>query len=346
MHQNNFKAIFVDDELHGNAKFYANLLIECFPGNVLSMETGKDLLEKLKTNAKEYDIAFIDYSLSGEIDSGIELGTRISDIAPHIALVMLSAYRTFQKCREAMQVGFIDYLPKDSFILYDPKEKFEEEIKQILQSPGFKAKQAMKKLQAYTQTDKNDRLNESLYKKLKCQEEVLGFLKEIKYEDENSKKYAQRNIGKGEMLARLMWLKLENEKIEGINLDKKVKGFELDKNCKTVVLNINDGNTQKNFPDFIRDLKKNNSKLECKDVPDKAYPVIQQHFKHNDASKTMTTKRGNILIDLIKEKKDEIPVTIELARTRLLNETKTQQKRKAIETFIDAIIKDNPKLAE
>lgn len=110
------KLLFVDDE-------YEHMRNLC-----LSLDDyfGKEQVYKVKSAEKamafleEYplliDLAIIDQKLQGK-QTGLELGRDIAEKYPYIPLVMLTGYPDLERCTEAMQIGFSDFLNKSTDII-------------------------------------------------------------------------------------------------------------------------------------------------------------------------------------------------------------------------------------
>ena len=98
--------LVVDDEPSGVEAVADSLSIEGYqpftcthPEEVLaSFEKGR------------FKLAFVDINLPGM--SGLELASRLKEIDPHIEIVFMTGYGTFDNAVEAIKIGAYDYLPK------------------------------------------------------------------------------------------------------------------------------------------------------------------------------------------------------------------------------------------
>lgn len=77
-------------------------------GNVYSAENGEVALRLM--SEKDVSIVISDIRMGGM--SGIELGTRINKLHPHVKIVLLSGYQEFEYAQSAIRFGAVDYLLK------------------------------------------------------------------------------------------------------------------------------------------------------------------------------------------------------------------------------------------
>ena len=110
-----------DDELI--LKMLVALLVDA-GYTVLSAATGKAAIDIL--THQTVDLALLDYELPDI--NGIELMTRLREIAPSVLYLMITGYGTIERAVEAMQSGAWDFIPKPitSSMLLEKLERVEE----------------------------------------------------------------------------------------------------------------------------------------------------------------------------------------------------------------------------
>lgn len=115
--------------------------------NVKCYQLGSEIIKAIQQDAYRFDLVLIDFELSnndGQYKDAIQLGEAILEIAPYLALVILSNHNSFSKCRETLKSGFTDFIPKIDVM--ESKTSFLKEIDALFQLPTFKQKQSFKQL--------------------------------------------------------------------------------------------------------------------------------------------------------------------------------------------------------
>jgi NtrC-family two-component system response regulator AlgB len=100
------RVLVIDDEK--NIRATLALCIEGIGGTVMAVGAPEAALEALERDP--YDLAFLDLRL-GAAD-GLDLLPKLLAVRPELAVVMITAYATFDTAVEAVKRGAVDYLPK------------------------------------------------------------------------------------------------------------------------------------------------------------------------------------------------------------------------------------------
>jgi NtrC-family two-component system response regulator AlgB len=98
--------LVIDDEK--NIRATLQVCLEGVGARVTSVASGQAAIEAAERQA--FDLAFLDLRL-GET-SGLDLLPRLLAIRPNLAVVIITAYATFDTAVEAIKRGAVDYLPK------------------------------------------------------------------------------------------------------------------------------------------------------------------------------------------------------------------------------------------
>jgi NtrC-family two-component system response regulator AlgB len=99
-------ALVVDDEK--NIRTTLTVCLEGIGCHVVGVATSAEALAAAERNA--FDLAFLDLRL-GESD-GLELLPKLLALRPELAVVVVTAFATFETAVEAIRRGALDYLPK------------------------------------------------------------------------------------------------------------------------------------------------------------------------------------------------------------------------------------------
>jgi NtrC-family two-component system response regulator AlgB len=100
------RVLVVDDEK--NIRTTLSVCLESAGCEVTAVATGAAALERLARAA--YHLAFVDLRLAGE--SGLDLLPQLLAESPELAVVIVTAYASFDSAVEAVKRGAWDYLPK------------------------------------------------------------------------------------------------------------------------------------------------------------------------------------------------------------------------------------------
>ncbi len=100
------RTLVIDDEKNIRATLEMCLQgLGCRATSVATADAALDAVER-----EAFDLAFLDLRLGGA--SGIDLLPRLLASRPGLAIVIITAYATFDTAVEAIKRGAVDYLPK------------------------------------------------------------------------------------------------------------------------------------------------------------------------------------------------------------------------------------------
>src|SRR5262249_18411918 len=99
------RVLIIDDEK--NIRQTLTVCLEGFGCSATAVSTPEAALEALLRES--FDVGFLDLRL-GEV-SGLDLIPRLLAASPNLAIVMITAYATFDSAVEAIKRGAVDYLP-------------------------------------------------------------------------------------------------------------------------------------------------------------------------------------------------------------------------------------------
>jgi NtrC-family two-component system response regulator AlgB len=100
------RVLIVDDER--NIRATLTVCLEAFGCEVTGVATGEAALTALQRSP--HDVCFLDLKLGDA--SGMELLPQLLALRPQLAIIVITAYATFDTAVEAIKRGAIDYLPK------------------------------------------------------------------------------------------------------------------------------------------------------------------------------------------------------------------------------------------
>jgi NtrC-family two-component system response regulator AlgB len=100
------RILVVDDEK--NIRRAMAVAIESMDHDVVSVASGTDAFKELRTAA--FQVVFLDLKLHQE--SGLDVLAEILQLAPQVAVVIVTAFASIETAVEAMRLGAFDYLPK------------------------------------------------------------------------------------------------------------------------------------------------------------------------------------------------------------------------------------------
>jgi len=105
------RLLIVDDELHVRES-----LSRWFIEDGYEVETSPDAKDALSTlSKKSFDVVITDIKMPGM--DGVELQKRIKEVAPSVAVILITAYASVQTAVEALKEGAYDYVTKP----FDPE---------------------------------------------------------------------------------------------------------------------------------------------------------------------------------------------------------------------------------
>lgn len=133
--------LFIDDEYEQMRNFCMSLEEYFGSGQVYKVKSAEKAIELLEDNPFLIDLAIIDHKLQGT-QNGLELGRNINNKFPYIPLIMLTGYPDLQRCTEAMQIGFSDFLDKSTDIINEAL--LEKSLNRITSLSSVKAKIELK----------------------------------------------------------------------------------------------------------------------------------------------------------------------------------------------------------
>jgi DNA-binding NtrC family response regulator len=109
--QKSSRLLIVDDELHVRES-----LSRWFIEDGYEIDTSEDAKEALSAlSRKNYDVVITDIKMPGM--DGVELQRRIKEVAPSVAVILITAYASVQTAVEALKEGAYDYITKP----FDPE---------------------------------------------------------------------------------------------------------------------------------------------------------------------------------------------------------------------------------
>jgi DNA-binding NtrC family response regulator len=109
--QKSSRLLIVDDELHVRES-----LSRWFIEDGYEVEASEDAKEALSTlSKKNFDVVITDIKMPGM--DGVELQKRIKEVAPSVAVILITAYASVQTAVEALKEGAYDYITKP----FDPE---------------------------------------------------------------------------------------------------------------------------------------------------------------------------------------------------------------------------------
>ncbi len=100
------RVLVVDDEK--NIRTTLSVCLESMGSTVVAVAGASAAIDALAR--EHFDIAFVDLRLGG--DSGLELIPRLLEASPALAIVVMTAYATYDTAVEAVRRGASDYIPK------------------------------------------------------------------------------------------------------------------------------------------------------------------------------------------------------------------------------------------
>ena len=100
------RVLVIDDEK--NIRATLSMCLEGIGCQVTAVSSGEAALAALGRQA--FDLAFLDLRLGER--NGLELLSQLLAESPHLAVVVITAYATFDTAVEAIKRGAKDYLPK------------------------------------------------------------------------------------------------------------------------------------------------------------------------------------------------------------------------------------------
>ena len=98
--------LVIDDEK--NIRSTLIVCLESVGARVTAVGSGHAAIEAAERQT--FDLAFLDLRLGDT--TGLDLLPRLLAIRPNLAVVMITAYATFDTAVEAIKRGAVDYLPK------------------------------------------------------------------------------------------------------------------------------------------------------------------------------------------------------------------------------------------
>src|ERR1700679_4252450 len=101
-----FAALIVDDD--PGVRQSLRLCLEAGGARVFGVGTSGGALEALERG--RYDVVLLDLWLGAE--SGLDLLPEILRRQPGVAVIVITAFATFESAVQAMKLGAVDYLPK------------------------------------------------------------------------------------------------------------------------------------------------------------------------------------------------------------------------------------------
>lgn len=117
------RILIVDDEETLTFSLYQSFILSKYPYEVVTAGSGEEALEKL--NEKPFDLVITDIFLPGI--SGIDLLKYIREKMPEAKVIIITAYGSEKKQKEAMNNGALMYIEKP-FDIIDFKQKVMETL--------------------------------------------------------------------------------------------------------------------------------------------------------------------------------------------------------------------------